>query len=53
MPGKSKKGKGPPPDDFDDIIADAQHVNATVTTPRTNHIATTVKTPGSRIVEVT
>jgi ankyrin repeat protein len=47
MPGKSKKGKGLPADDFDDIIAKAEQLNASIVTTssrRSNESSSSRKT---------
>jgi hypothetical protein len=47
MPGKSKKGSGPPADAFDDIIADAQQLNAIIDTTNTTTTNTTSSSSSS------
>jgi hypothetical protein len=47
MPTKSKKDRGPSANDFDDIIADAQELNASVTTTTTIIEAAIITTTAS------
>jgi ankyrin repeat protein len=47
MHGKSKKGKGTPADDFDDIIAHATHLNASIATTSSSSTNSIGKRSGS------